>query len=433
MITVILWICLAAFGLRGIDRSAIPWLGWMAPEHMGAEYNSIARAIVAGRGFSDPFRWPTGPTAWMPPVLPYLLAAWLHVGGPRIAMVLFLTMNYAAAGFFAWCVVREGRRLRCSLAGYAVVIASLLANFEMLLAVTHDPALLLPVYTAIWLGASRLAAGGSLTIRRGVAWGLFGGFAALCSPVAGWSWMIATLFSCLSRRMTPAAEQEVALEEGLVTRRSGRWAFVAAAVLASILAVTPWMVRNRLVMGRWLPIKSNGMYELWQSQLADGDGVLDASAVRRHPWSSDGEERARYAEVGEIAFIDEKAAEVRRAIAEDPAALLVRIAYRSLAAVAVYQPFSKGEYAHRNYVWFKRSFHPLPLLSLLALMLLARRPLDPRVSAAAVIWVAALLPYVLVSYYERYGVPLLTVEAVLMLHAWTMIKRWVGRMGIGLR
>src|SRR5213080_4789813 len=47
--------------------------------HLGAEYLSIAEALVAGRGFADPFKEQTGPTAWMPPVYPALLAGLLWV------------------------------------------------------------------------------------------------------------------------------------------------------------------------------------------------------------------------------------------------------------------------------------------------------------------------------------------------------------------
>src|SRR5205823_9577198 len=44
-------------------------------DHLGAEYMNVARALVAGKGFADPFEEPTGPTAWMPPAFPCLLAA----------------------------------------------------------------------------------------------------------------------------------------------------------------------------------------------------------------------------------------------------------------------------------------------------------------------------------------------------------------------
>src|SRR6266404_1592217 len=44
---------------------------------LGGEYYQIARSLAAGDGFASPFKEPTGPTAWMPPLLPAVLAALL--------------------------------------------------------------------------------------------------------------------------------------------------------------------------------------------------------------------------------------------------------------------------------------------------------------------------------------------------------------------
>ena len=36
-------------------------------DHLGGEHYCVAEALAAGRGFSDPFGVPTGPTAWVRP------------------------------------------------------------------------------------------------------------------------------------------------------------------------------------------------------------------------------------------------------------------------------------------------------------------------------------------------------------------------------
>src|SRR5262249_22120174 len=41
--------------------------------HLGAEYLHMAKALVAGDGYASPFGGQTGPTAWMPPILPTIL------------------------------------------------------------------------------------------------------------------------------------------------------------------------------------------------------------------------------------------------------------------------------------------------------------------------------------------------------------------------
>src|ERR1700749_5264719 len=52
-------------------------------DHMlfGEEMGRIARALATGRGFADPFRGQTGPTAWVGPLFPLLLSAVFRLFG----------------------------------------------------------------------------------------------------------------------------------------------------------------------------------------------------------------------------------------------------------------------------------------------------------------------------------------------------------------
>src|SRR5690606_33567784 len=66
-----------------------------ARRHLGAEYYSIALALNDGRGFSDPFGEPTGPTAWMPPLYPVFMAVLQRILGNKgdVAWTVVLLMN----------------------------------------------------------------------------------------------------------------------------------------------------------------------------------------------------------------------------------------------------------------------------------------------------------------------------------------------------
>src|SRR6185437_7917870 len=65
--------------------------------NLNNEYFHIAHALVAGRGFADPFAAPTGPTSWMPPFLPGVMAAVLWLGdGARSAVVGVLVVLHTA-------------------------------------------------------------------------------------------------------------------------------------------------------------------------------------------------------------------------------------------------------------------------------------------------------------------------------------------------
>src|SRR6185369_15659625 len=63
--------------------------------HLGAEYFQIAQSIYAGEGFSSPFREKTGPTAWMPPALPALLAGllWICDGNRDAVMAVVIVLQ----------------------------------------------------------------------------------------------------------------------------------------------------------------------------------------------------------------------------------------------------------------------------------------------------------------------------------------------------
>ena len=67
-----------------------------------------------------------------------------------------------------------------------------------------------------------------------------------------------------------------------------------------------WLVRNYLVFGRLLLIKSNLAYELYQSQCLQPDGLIRGSTFSTHPWANAGRERQEYKQMGEIAFLEHK-------------------------------------------------------------------------------------------------------------------------------
>src|SRR6201998_4896596 len=52
----------------------------------GYEMARIARALVTGYGYADPFSGHTGPTAWIPPLYPLLIAAVFKIAGIYTAL-----------------------------------------------------------------------------------------------------------------------------------------------------------------------------------------------------------------------------------------------------------------------------------------------------------------------------------------------------------
>ena len=99
-----------------------------------------------------------------------------------------------------------------------------------------------------------------------------------------------------------------------------------------MLVLTPWTIRNYLVFGRLIPVKSNLAYELYQSHCLQSDGLLNNEGTNRHPIHHYTRERRAYEALGEIAYLDRKAEQVFEAIASDPSKLADRIAARFLGA-----------------------------------------------------------------------------------------------------
>jgi hypothetical protein len=295
--------------------------------HLGAEYFNIAKALLAGRGFADPFPTQTGPTAWMPPILPAVEAALLWcAGGDKdvvIAAVVFLqTFTLAATGLLVLALTRATTRFGAWPAA-AIFLLGVLCNFHLWFQFTHDCwivllALDLLIVRLVWfepLDSNRAAAG----------WGLAGGLFALVSPIVGLTWGVLTVVSALRGRYT-----------GHLRSR------LAVAIVTASITLMPWIVRNYAVFGRLIPVKSNLAYELYQSQCLQRDGLLRNSTFKSHPIANLAARR-EYKALGEIAYLDHKGDEFRQAVRADPVDFLDRMASRLLGGTIWFGPIVSDE------------------------------------------------------------------------------------------
>jgi hypothetical protein len=367
-------------------------------QHLGAEYYNIAKALVAGDGFANPFAEATGPTAWMPPVLPLILAGliWLGEGDKDVvtAMVIFLQV-YAmiATGLLVLALAQRTTRIWPSVVA-ALFVLALVNNFHLWFQVTHDYWLILLtldllVASLCWLRplANRKSAAG---------WGVFGAFCALVSPVAGFCWGILT---------------------GVLALRQRAWRQLGITALCAALGMAPWTMRNLIVFGRLIPVKSNAAYELYQTQCLQPDGLLQARAFSTHPYSNAGPERQEYKRVGEMAFLDHKRELFWKAFWADPEDFADRVASRFLGTLLWYEPFNRdSEPRQRPLVfWWSRLVYPLPFLGALVLAFSAAwKPLAWPQWGVLGIYLVYLLPYIAISYYNRYAMPLVGVKVLLI-------------------
>ena len=78
----------------------------------GWEMGRIARSIAMGQGFSSPTDLPTGPSAWAPPVYPYILAGVFKLFGiySNLSAWVILTFNSIFSALTCLTLYRIGER-----------------------------------------------------------------------------------------------------------------------------------------------------------------------------------------------------------------------------------------------------------------------------------------------------------------------------------
>ncbi|MEM7410306.1 MAG: hypothetical protein AAF430_08740 [Myxococcota bacterium] len=355
--------------------------------HLGAENWSIAQALVAGRGFSDPFFVESGPTAWMPPLYPGFLALLLMLTGSPVAVavliVLCKNLTLVASGAVVWeWAHRTRRRLPPALALvlFGVWIAT---HFAWFFQITHDIWWVLLWINGILWGALRLS-DQDLSDKEAAGWGLLGGATALSSPIAGASWGALTLFLA-------------------VVRRAPRLLVIAALVSATV--VSGWVARNALVFGELVLVKSNLAYDLYQANYVSPDGVYDEPFLLRHPViAARRDANHEYRRLGEPAFIDLYAERFGEAFRAEPGTVASKALNRFKAATLFYKPY-RPRY-EGNQPPITSLVMALPCVGLLIVLALRRGRLTRLQVCAVVLYGSFLLPYLLAAFYFRYLLPL---------------------------
>jgi hypothetical protein len=194
-----------------------------------------------------------------------------------------------------------------------------------------------------------------------------------------------------------------------------------------MVVVAPWVTFQTIRLGKFAPIKSNTAYELYQSQVVLPDGLMSEKAFSLHPYHANSAESKRYRELGETAYLEEKKIQARQAIVDDPWGYISKTSRRFLA-VTVWM--DSELIIDREAILFKvaQVFATFPFLGLLALIYRLPNNKDwvlPTIGC----YVAYLLPYVLISYYERYGVPLTLPRILLTMWLLIVVKERFSKKG----
>ena len=368
-------------------------LGWStaARDGFGAENDSIAVSLRRGRGFADPFITPTGPTAWMPPAMPVVLAAMYGVlGDDRDAVALafwgFQLAVYAALGtsLVLFAYRNHGKPIRMAILYTTGICAMHFPIFQF----THGHPFEVIAVTFVWVALSRL---GHPTLGRSIGSGLTLGVAAMAFPAASIAGSILMAWQL---------------------RRHSFW--FCNAVLALLVTISPWVGRNYAKFGTVYPIKSNAAYELWQSLNLSQNGLVDADVLKHHPFFLHSEQHNHYVRLGEQKYLLEKAVEAKRLLRSDLGRWIRHSMNRCRAALLWQQPWYPGQ---PTWALSIGRLWKLSVLASLLIVLWRRRVIDPSAVIAAAMMMLILAPYILISYYERYAWSLFPLQVIVVFYA----------------
>ena len=255
----------------------------------GWEMGRIAASIASGQGFGNPMMYPTGATAWEPPLTPFLIAGVFKLFGiySHASSFVLLTINSLWSALTCIPIFKIARRSF----GEKVAVGSAWTWALFPYAIYWDikwvwetslSALL--VATIFWIAISLEDEREGLKpwLKFGALWGI----AALNSP---------SLLSFLPFSGMYAWYR---------SWRSGRKAIggVVAASLVFCVFVTPWLGRNYRVFGHPVFLRANFGAELRMGNGPYADGTWQ---YYLHPTHNVAEFQ-KYKAMGELAYVAER-------------------------------------------------------------------------------------------------------------------------------
>jgi hypothetical protein len=299
------------------------------------ESGNIAHSLAGGTGFSSPFRVDTGPTAWMPPVYPLLLAGIFRIFGPYTfaSFIAATLLNISFVTFACIPIFFAGKRiggLRVAAAAawlWAIFPNAILIPVESM----WDASLAaLLVATILW---ATLALAESSRARDWCAYGLLWGITLMTNAT-----LVALFPLLLAWLVYRAYKQQRAWLSKL-----------ALSLGIAALCCAPWTIRNYKVFHGFVPLRSGLGLQLW---LGNNDTTQDIFRAERHPIYDSGE-RAKYIELGEVAYMHEKQSQALQYLQSHPAREAHLIWRRFISFWSGGTPTPLKDFLNVDSTWFR--------------------------------------------------------------------------------
>ena len=285
------WMVLVALALR------LAVVAFLYPERLNSdrdywrfagETGRIARSLVRGQGFANPLFGETGPTAWMTPVYPLLLAGVFQVFGVYTKASALVMLSLDSLFSALTCVpvfflARLGCGERAAIwAGWIWAFFPYAVYFSADFIWPTTLTTLLLALLVLFLLRMEQSGGPALDF----AFGVFAGAAALTDPVVLSA--VPFLAAWMYYRRAPG--------------RVGRMAGAGLMALGFVLTVSPWFVRNYQTFHTWIPFRDTLGLELYVGNNGDSSHFAPQGY---HP-SASRRELDEYRQLGEIGYMARK-------------------------------------------------------------------------------------------------------------------------------
>lgn len=383
--------------------------------NFGYEMGRVARAMVTGYGYANPFNGHTGPTAWVPPLYPLLMAGVFKLFGVYTALSAWMMLSLnsvfsAATAVFVFYLARRcyGRKVALWSAWiWALYPAAMQYAVRWIWEMSLTTMLLVAVLAlAVKMRGIRPpdeapGEGGALEERKqqttkqwllfGLLWGLIGlsnSTLLLFLPVCG-LWV---LFGSPTKAVFLRA---------------------VASGLVFIAVVTPWMIRNYHVFHAFVPFRTNFGAELYMGNNPTSNGL---------PWGKTVNgvyQVTRYTQMGEYRYAKEQGELAKAWIHSHPKRFL------ELSLLRFYCFWSAVPHAQTKH-WFlvlvRNINFCLPnILAFLGLALSLKRR---RPAAWLLLWAFILLPltYYFVTPGARFRCPLEPLIVILAVFSFQSVQ-----------
>ncbi len=255
----------------------------------GYEVGQVAASITSGRGFSSPSPLvDTGPTAWLCPAYPYLVAAVFKAEGIFSAkshvILQILNCLFAALTIFPiFAIARRSFGIGVALAASWLWVV-LPTAWHMPIQYVWDTTL-----SALWFAILFWATLAIREERRPMRWAAYGSL-----------WVAGAMINASFLSVFPFLLIWLAWTNRKVLARLT--VPFATLIIIFVLGIAPWTLRNYRIFGTFIPVRLNVGFMLW---LGNNPGTVDVDAIPRTPFLYQ-PEATEYGHLGELGYMQLK-------------------------------------------------------------------------------------------------------------------------------